>query len=228
MTLLVNHQFTLDTLESLSSKTPDPVVAEGTESLPVEPLGLEDVSIHLVHLPPPPGPLPVDVPVLHVAQLTWIRRQTGKHVNCKLGIFIHLVQADSFVQLNLKLDFIIIFFLHFYSCSWPDSGWCKDPPPHPPTWLLVHHSGQTHRCPSSRSSAWDRWSCGQCRWWTPENIDIIGDSMILWWYSHLSIVSCLDPDLRNVTIIESLLRVGGVTPRHAKLMGWHDDRHFWN
>ena len=104
MTFLVDHQLTFDALESLSSQAPDTVMTKSTESLPVEPLGLKNVIIDLVHLPPPPGPLPVDVPVLHVTQLTRIRREAGKHVDSKLGILVHFVQTNSFIQLNLALN----------------------------------------------------------------------------------------------------------------------------
>ena len=69
VTLLVYQYLALDALEALSPQAPDPIVAEGTEGLPVEPLGLEDVAVHLVHLAPPPRPAPVDAPVLAVAEL---------------------------------------------------------------------------------------------------------------------------------------------------------------
>ena len=58
--LLVYQHLAVDALEALAAQAPDAVPAEGTEGLPVEPLGLEDVAIHLVHLPPAPGPAPVD------------------------------------------------------------------------------------------------------------------------------------------------------------------------
>ena len=69
VTLLVYQDLALNALEALSPQTPDPVVTKGTERLPVEPLGLEDVAVHLVHLAPPPRPAPVDAPVLAVAEL---------------------------------------------------------------------------------------------------------------------------------------------------------------
>ena len=51
VTLLVDQQLALDTLEALPAETPDTVVAVSTERLPVEPLGLEDVTVDLVQLP---------------------------------------------------------------------------------------------------------------------------------------------------------------------------------
>ena len=81
VTFLVDQQLTLDTFEPLPAQTPDPVVAVGTESHSVEPLGLEDVTVHLVHLPPPPGAPPVDTPVLTITHLTRCRGQTWEHVN---------------------------------------------------------------------------------------------------------------------------------------------------
>ena len=52
VTLLMDKELALDTFEPLSAQPPDPVVTIGTVGLPVEPLGLEDVAIHLIHLPP--------------------------------------------------------------------------------------------------------------------------------------------------------------------------------
>ena len=104
MTLLVNQQFAPDTLEPLSSQTPDTIPTVGAISLPVEPLGLEDVTVHLVHLPPPPGSSPVDAPVLTMTQLTRSRGQTREHVHCELSLLVNLVQSDGLVQLHLALD----------------------------------------------------------------------------------------------------------------------------
>ena len=81
VTFLVDQQFTLDTFESLPAQAPDPVVTVGTERHSVEPLGLEDVTVHLVHLPPPPCSSPVDAPVLIVAHLTRSWWQTREHVD---------------------------------------------------------------------------------------------------------------------------------------------------
>ena len=54
VTFLMNEELALDTFEPLSAEPPDPVVTIGTVGLSVEPLGLKDVTIHLVHLPPSP------------------------------------------------------------------------------------------------------------------------------------------------------------------------------
>ena len=104
MTLLVYEDLALDAFEALSSETPDPVVAEGAERLPVEPLSLEDVTVDLVHLAPPPRAPPVDAPVLAVTELAGAPGQTGEHVDGELSVLVNLVQADGLVQLHLALD----------------------------------------------------------------------------------------------------------------------------
>ena len=60
VTLLVDQQLALDALEPLPAEAPDPVGAVGAEGAPVEPLGLEDVPVDLVQLPPPPRAPPVE------------------------------------------------------------------------------------------------------------------------------------------------------------------------
>ena len=104
MTLLVYEDLALDAFEALSSETPDPVVAEGAERLPVEPLSLEDVTVDLVHLAPPPRAPPVDAPVLAVTELAGAPGQPGEHVDGELRVLVNLVQADGLVQLHLALD----------------------------------------------------------------------------------------------------------------------------
>ena len=48
MTLLVYEDLALDTFAALSSENPNPVLTEGAERHPVEPLGLEDAAVELV------------------------------------------------------------------------------------------------------------------------------------------------------------------------------------
>ena len=104
MTLLVDQDLALNALEALSPQTPDPVVTKGTERLPVEPLGLEDVAIHLVHLAPSTRTSPVNAPVLAVAKLTGALREPRENVDRELRVLVDLVQADGLVQLYLALD----------------------------------------------------------------------------------------------------------------------------
>ena len=104
MTLLVDQDLALNALEALSPQTPDPVVTKGTERLPVEPLGLEDVAIHLVHLAPSSRTPPVNAPVLTVAKLTGALREPRENVDRELRVLVDLVQADGLVQLYLALD----------------------------------------------------------------------------------------------------------------------------
>lgn len=58
--LLMNQQFAIDALISLSPKSPDSVRADGTVSTPVETFGLKSVAICTIKLPPPAGPSAVD------------------------------------------------------------------------------------------------------------------------------------------------------------------------
>ena len=88
--LLVYQHLAVDALEALAAQAPDAVPAEGTEGLPVEPLGLEDVPVHLVHLAPPAGAAPVDAAVLAVAEVAGRGRHAGEHVHRELRILVHL------------------------------------------------------------------------------------------------------------------------------------------
>lgn len=58
--LLMNQQFAVDAFISLSSKSPDPVCADGTVGTPVEALGLKSVAICTIQLSPPARPSAVN------------------------------------------------------------------------------------------------------------------------------------------------------------------------
>ncbi len=99
--LFVYEQLALRALEALPAQPPDPVAAIGAVGLAVEPLGLEDVPVDLVELPPPPGAPPVDGPVLALAGHARRRGDAGEDVDAQLGLLVDLVEPDGLFQLHL-------------------------------------------------------------------------------------------------------------------------------
>ena len=76
-------------------------MTEGAERLPVEPLGLEDVAVDLVHLAPPRHPV---CRCFYPRRGPWALGQPGEHVDGELRILFDLIQADGLIQLHLALD----------------------------------------------------------------------------------------------------------------------------
>jgi len=73
------EHFAVDAFITLPTQAPNPIRAKGTHRSPTEPLGLEEMSIDPVELPPPAGASPIHVPVLAGARQSGPLRHIGEH-----------------------------------------------------------------------------------------------------------------------------------------------------
>lgn len=89
--LLMNQQFAVDALVSLSSESPDSVCADGTVGTPVEAFGLKSVAVCTIQLSPPACPSAVNGLVFPWARHSRTLWYTREYVDQEFRILVQLI-----------------------------------------------------------------------------------------------------------------------------------------